>query len=113
MKKQYHRIAVRSVVGIGLAALLSITASLQAQISVGVSGAPANPFTTTPLPAEWSTRDTTVGDAGTLTTPDTVDAAAQGIDGSTVTTALPTIGADGTARLARHNTAGEYLFTQP
>lgn len=95
------------------AALACFTISLHAQISVGAGGAPADPFTITPAPASWATLDITTGSASTYETVATVDAAAQTFDQSTIGTQLPTTAANGTARLARHNTAAGYLVTQP
>ena len=96
-----------------LAALINVTASLQGQISVGPSGYPANPFTNTPPASEWATLDITVVSSSTYASPAALDAAAQTFDQSTITTPLPLTSANGTSRLARHNTTGTYLVTQP
>ena len=96
-------------------ALACFTTGLHAQILVGAGG--AGPFgfgpTETPPPTDWATLDITTGSASTYETPAAVDAAAQTFDQSTITTQLPTIGGIGTARLTRHSTNNQYLFTQP
>jgi hypothetical protein len=92
---------------------LLLATGAQAQISVTGSGAPANPFDTTPTPDAWATLDITVGAANTYIDPAAVDAGAQTLEQATIATQLPTTAANGTFRLARHNTAGTYLVTQP
>lgn len=85
----------------------------QGQISVGLFGSPANPFTNPPPASEWATRDTFVGDSTTYNTPASLDIGAQTFDQSTITNALLATTVDGNARLARHNTAQSYLVTRP
>ncbi len=97
-----------------LAALGCATGVLKAQISVGPTGVGPIDFSTTPLPpSEWATLDITTGNAGTYSNPAAVDAGAQTLDQSTITTPLGIATANGTARLARQNTTAGYLVTQP
>jgi hypothetical protein len=49
----------------------------------------------------------------TYQTPEALDAGAQTLDQATIVTPLPITTANGTARLARHNTTAGYLVTQP
>ena len=87
-------------------ALFYLASGAQAQISVTGAGTPANTFDATPLATEWATLDITTGSASTYADPAALDAGAQTLDQSTITTVLPTTAANGTARLARQNTAG-------
>src|SRR5436190_9398287 len=87
-----------------LLAPLFIAASASAQIPINVGANPTLDFTSAPGVTEWSTRDTTTGDASTFLNPAAIDAGAQLIDAATVITPLGTSAADGTARLARHIT---------
>ncbi len=95
------------------AVTMSAAISTQAAIPIVLGNNPTIDFSTTPAPTEWATYDITVGAAGTYTTPAALDAGAQTIDAAVVTTAVGVTAANGTARLARHNTAGGYLVTQP
>ncbi len=112
MKKMLSRFAPRSA-ALFMAALLGAVLNLHAQIPVILTGYPANDFTTTPPATDWSTYDTTVGAATTYATPADIDAVVQTLNASTFVAAVGTTGANGTARLARHNTGGAYLVTQP
>ena len=97
-----------------LAALLCAATSSQAQILINFGPNPVIDFNlATPPFEEWATHDTTTGMASTYADPAAVDAAAQTLDQSTIVTPLGTTMVNGTARLARHNTAGGYLVTQP
>ncbi len=87
-----------------------------AQILVGVGGAGPITFPAEPplVVTEWATQDNILpGDAATYTTPGDVDGAAQLINASAIVTALTRSTAAGTARVARHNTNGTYVYTQP
>ncbi len=97
------------------AALACFTSGLHAQISVGVGGAGPIDFTTPPPATEWSTRDTSGGDANTYTSPATTDAGARTNNAALITNALLPDGNYGTGREARYNnTAGlESVYTQP
>ena len=87
--------------------------SMQAAIPIILGNNPTIDFATTPAPTEWATFDITVGNSATYTTPAALDTGAQTIDAAVVTTAVGVTAANGTARLARHNTTGGYLVTQP
>ncbi len=56
------------------AAVLCVTGA-QAQISVGLFGSAANPFTNTPPASEWATLDITVGSSSPYTSPAALDGA--------------------------------------
>ncbi|HWN97104.1 MAG TPA: hypothetical protein VNT99_18890, partial [Methylomirabilota bacterium] len=114
MKRLHNRFAVRVGVAIALAAFLSTTSSLKAQIPVGVGGTPANDFSVTPPATEWATLDITTGSASTYANPAALDAGAQTLSQSAINTPLAVVTADTTAiRLARHSTTSFYLATQP
>src|SRR5215207_8129501 len=73
---------------------LLLTTGSQAQISVTISGTPANPFDATPTPDAWATLDITTGAANTYATPAAIDAGAQALDPLAITTQLPTTATD-------------------
>src|SRR5687768_6066213 len=87
MKNPYHRIAVRSVVGIGLAALLGITASSHAQIIVGPTGTAADPFDALPPATSWS-HFSIAGGAGDVESDAAMDTRVQALTASSITAAL-------------------------
>jgi hypothetical protein len=116
-----HRSGGRSRTGrwykqtLATAALLVVAAGAHAQISINLGVNPTIDFTASPLNVlEWATQDNILpGDAGTYESPAAVDGAAQLIDQASVVTALPTVAGTGTARVARQNTTGGNIFTQP
>ena len=98
------------------AALVCLSSSLQAQISVGSGGVGPIVFAAEPpLPAsEWATTNITVGNAATYKSPTAVDAGAQTLDAFSIIDPLQRTNANGTARFACHRTnSTTYLFTQP
>ena len=85
-----------------------------AQIPVAVNGTPTISFDIPLSATEWATLPNGIGtDVGTYLTPGDLEAAAQTIDQSQVTAALPTTGIYGTSQAARHNTNATRLVTQP
>jgi hypothetical protein len=116
-----HRSGGRSRTGrwykqtLATAALLFVAAGAQAQISINLGVNPTIDFTASPLNVlEWATQDNILpGDAATYGDPAGVDGAAQLIDQASIVTVLPTVAGNGTARVARQNTTGGNVFTQP
>ncbi len=98
-----------------LAIALGLGLNAQAQISVGLSGAAANPFATTPPAAEWASATAGIGTAGATayTTAADVDGAMVAVNQSSFATVLATTAANGTSAAARRNTTDSNLVTQP
>jgi hypothetical protein len=101
-----------------LAVLLAGAAALQAQISVNLGVNPTITFATTPPASEWATSTNSagiglqVGGAGAIANPGALDTAANLVDQSTVTDALPAFtGGFGANARARHKSdAGLIVF---
>src|SRR5687768_11420725 len=110
MKNPYHRIAVRSAVALGLAAILSATASLQAQILVTSGGAAPDPFDVIPPATSWS-HFSIAGGAGDVESDAAMDTRVQALTASSITAALESNNGNppGTSVNGRWSSTGFYI----
>ena len=102
------------VCAFALAALLTATTSLQAQISVGASGVPADPFDVIPPATSWSTFSI-AGGAGTPEDNAGLDTMVQAVAASAINAQVnsTTGNPPGTLATARWSSTGFYLQARP